>query len=549
MNKKLMTTALSSVLAMSALAGCSGSGGDAKQILRFGVSGFEGAFNPIISSNVYDAWVCDLIFEGLVNVDPEGGYVGELAQDGWVIDEDKHSYTFTLKDGIKFSDGTDLTTADVEFTYNTIKEADYAGPRTAVGAAIEKMNVIDDKTIEFVITPNDFGPAAIENFTYGIISKEHYQHSDWQSLNMLNEKPLGSGIMTLDSWAAKQNVILVKNENYWDAANAAKIDGVNFVNIEEDATLLASLANGEIDFCQLQAKKENVEEVGKTDGIHLVSYLANGYTYMAFNTARPQLNQKEVRQALLYALDRPSFLKQEYGADELAALGMAPISKTSWAYPGDDELNAYSYDLDKANKLLDDAGWTERETVTRTDGSTIECRKNANGDLLQVEWLVYPEATWPTTLSGLAFDSWGQIGVNLIVKQMDFNTVSATTKAGNHGEKNFDIYTMGFSLSVDPDPTGGLFDGDSIDEGSYNCTSWRDERSQELMIAGKQEFDQAKRAEIYKEWAKIQNENVPTAIVAYRAEIWGISDKVSGLDDIGVYTDWTSLVKNVTIAQ
>ena len=545
MNKKLLVSALSSVLALSAMAGCSnqtaqtgGEGGtttaQGEQTLRFGVSGFEGVFDPILSDNVYDSYVTSLIFEGLVTNDPTGEAVPKLAT--WELSEDKLTYTFTLKDGITFSDGTPCTAEDVAFTYNTIKEPDYAGPRTAVGAAIADIKVIDEKTIAFTMT--DPSPAnLLNNFTYGIMSKDHYAHSSFEELAALNDQPLGTGPVVLKGWAAKQYVDMVKNENYWDPEHALKIDGVLFQNVEEDA-ILAALQNGEIDFCQPAAKAENVEAVEGMDNSHLVSYLANGYTFMCFNTTKPTLSDVRVRQALVYALDRESFLQAEYGSDQLVSLGMCPVSPTSWAYPDVSDLNAYSYDLEKAAALLDEAGCVD------TDGDGI---REMNGEPMHLRWLVYPEATWPGTLSGMAYDSWKQIGVDLEIVQMDFNTVAATTMDAEPGQKDFDIYTMGFSLSIDPDPTGGLFDADAYSAGGFNASGFRDEKSQELMKQGLQEFDQDKRAEIYKEWAARQNELVPTLIVAYRSEIWGINNRVHGLDDIGVYTDFTQLISNVTL--
>ena len=543
--KKGFKTALSSLLAVAVLAGCSGGneggseGGEetpvaGDQILKFGTSGFEGVFNPILSDNVYDSYITALIFDGLVDVDGTGEYVPELAT--WELDEEtKTVYTFTLRDGLTFSDGTPLTANDVAYTYNTIKEADYAGPRTAVGAAIADINVIDDKTIAFTMT--DPSPANLQNFTYGILSEAYYAHDSFEALSALNDKPMGCGQFTLKGWAPKQYVSVVPNPDYWDTDNIPAIEEFQMLEVSED-TLLGAMQNGQIDFCQPAAKLENVEGIEALPNSHLISYLANGYTFMCFNTTRPTLEQTEVRQALLYALDRRSFLMNEYGSLDLVALGMAPISKTSWAYPGDDELNAYEYDLDKANQMLDEAGWDQRDT----DGVRMK-----DGVRMDLHWLVYTEASWPGTLSSMAYDSWKQIGVNLVVDMMDFNTVAHETMDAKPGEKNFDIYTMGFSLSIDPDPTGGLFDADAYSEGGFNASGWRDEKSQELIKAGLTEFDQEKRAEIYKEWAIIQNEQVPTAIVAYRSEIWAVNDRVHGLDDIGVYTDFTELLGKVTL--
>ena len=550
MTKKVFVSALSTLLAVSALAGCSGgspegggSGGGSDTpastgggTLRFGCSGFEGVFNPILSDNVYDSWANDLMFDALVTNDAEGSYIPELAT--WEISEDNLTYTFTLYDGVQFSDGNALTADDVAYTYNTIKEPDYAGPRLNVAAAIADINVIDDKTIAFTMT--DASPKNIANFTYGIIEASAYQHSNFEEFAAKNDTPVGAGPFVLEGWAPKQYVHFVRNENYWDKDNMPTLDGVLFQNIEEDSALLAALQNGEIDFFQPQAKKENVEAVDAMDGAHLVSYLANGYTHMCFNTQISKLSDVRVRQALMYALDRRSFLQLEYGSDQLVALGMAPISKTSWAYPGDDKLNAYEFDLDKAAALLDEAGWVD------SDGDGI---RDKDGEALELTWLVYPEATWPGTLSGMAYDSWGKIGVKLNIQQMDFNTVGEIYQTGGPGEKQFEIFTMGFSLGIDPDPTGGLFDYDACRDGGFNGSCLYDEHAQELIKQGMLEFDQDKRAEIYSEWAILMNELVPDAIVAYRSELWAISDKVSGLDDIGVYTDWTQLVKDVTIAE
>ena len=539
--KKLTTTALSAVLALS-LVGCGGSGDSntgatsGGNILRFGTSGIEGTFNPVVSDGVYDNYVVSLVFEGLISNDAEGQYIPSLAE-SWELSDDKLTYTFTLKDGITFSDGSALTADDVAFTYNTIKEADYAGPRSAVGAAIDTVTVVDDKTIAFKMVKAS--PANIANFTYGIMSKEYYAHSSFEELTQKNPTPMGTGKFVLEDggYAPKQYVKLTKNENYWDAENAPKIDGVTLSEVSED-TVLSALQAGEIDMCQPAAKAENVEAIDGMDNAHLVSYLGNGYTFMAFNTTRPTLAQTEVRQALMYALDRKSFLKAEYGSDDLVSLGMAPISPVSWAYPGNDALNAYDYDLDKAAKMLDDAGWKD------TDGDGI---RDKDGTPLHLNWLVYTDSTWPGTLSSMAYDSWHKIGVDLEITQMDFNTVSSMTMDAEPGEKDFDIYTMGFSLSADPDPTGGLYDADAYVAGGFNASGFRDEKSQELIAEGLAEFDQDKRAEIYKEWAIRQNELVPTVVIAYRSEIWGIANRVHGLDDLGSYQDFTYFISDVTL--
>ena len=516
------------------------------KILKFGGSGWGGLFNPVMTDNVYDSYVCDLIFEHLVNNDIEGEFIPELAE--WIVSEDHLTYTFTLKDGIKFADGTPLTTADVEFTYKTIAHPKYDGPRAyAVSDLVgyeeyhggatdvfEGIKVIDEKTISFIFPEGSAAPANIQCFVYGIMPKHYYEFENWEDFLALNEDPLGSGVLVFDSWAPKEFIKLMKNENYWDPANALKFDGILMSEVP-DESILSALQTNQIDLAQISSSADNLEAAEAMDNIHLFNYLGNGYTFMCFNCIRPQLSDVRVRQALMYALDREAFIEAQYGAG-LAEVGMAPISPSSWAFPDPSELNAYSFDMEKAAQLMDEAGWK-----MESDGFRYK-----DGQKMHVKWLVYTDSSWPGTLSGMAADTWKQLGVELEIELMDFDTVSSRTMDAAPGEKDFDIYTMGFSLSIDPDPTGALFDDNAYVKGGFNASGYENADAMELVAKGKAEFDTEKRAEIYKEWAKIMNHEIPHAIIAYRSEIFGCNNRVKGMD-IDTYKFFTQSIRDITI--
>ncbi len=129
---------------------------------------------------------------------------------------------------------------------------------------------------------------------------------------------------------------------------------------------------------------------------------------------------------------------------------------------------------------------------------------------------------------------------------MDFDTVVSRTMDPEPADKDFDIYTMGFVLNIDPDPTGALFDDDAYVAGGFNSSGYKNADAMELVKKGKAEFDMAKRAEIYKEWAAIMNEEIPHIIIAYRKELWGINTRVKGMD-LGTYAKWTDVIKNISI--
>lgn len=518
----------------------------ANKILKMGGTGFSGVFNPIMSDTTYDDYITSVLFEALTINNSEGEYVPMLAD--WKLSDDKLTYTFTLKDGIKFSDGKPLTTEDVAFTYETIACPDYNGPRayavssmkgydefhSGAKATFDAIKIIDGKTISFTFADDKAAPANIESFIYGIMPKHYYKFDKWEDFLALNEKPLGSHVMTFDSYAPKQFIKLVKNQNYWDSANAAKIDGV-LVSEVPDESILAALQTNQIDFAQISSSKDNLAAANALSNISVTNYLGNGYTYMCFNCTRPQLADVKVRQALMYALDRESFIDAQYG-EGLAEVGMAPISPSSWAFPDASDLNPYKFDMEKAGQLMDEAGWK-----MGSDGFRYK-----DGQKFSVNWLVYTDSSWPGTLSGMAADTWKQLGVDLKIELMDFDTVVSRTMDPEPADKDFDIYTMGFVLSIDPDPTGALFDDDAYVAGGFNSSGYKNADAMELVKKGKAEFDMAKRAEIYKEWAAIMNEEIPHIIIAYRKELWGINTRVKGMD-LGTYAKWTDVIKNISI--
>ena len=129
---------------------------------------------------------------------------------------------------------------------------------------------------------------------------------------------------------------------------------------------------------------------------------------------------------------------------------------------------------------------------------------------------------------------------------MDFDTVASRTMDAEVDEKDFDIYTMGFSLDPDPDPTGALFDDDAYVKGGFNASGYKNAEAMELVKQGKTEFDTEKRAVIYKEWAKIMNEEIPHVIIAYRNELFGINNRVKGMN-IDTYVMFPQSIREVTL--
>jgi peptide/nickel transport system substrate-binding protein len=507
-------------------------------ILTVSTTALDGKFNPVLSDNAYDAWVVNLIFEGLITNDIKGNPVPAAAR-AYDISEDKRTYTFYLNEGLTFHDGQPLTADDVAFTYYTMADPDYDGPRgyavsDLVGIEaykrgekneIEGIEVINDATISFtIVEPN---VQKIYDFSYGIMPRHIYQYNDWAAFKAMMSNPIGSGVMRFEEYKSDMYIRLMTNRNYH--GGRANIDGVTImIQPTEVATTL--LSAGEIDVANPSANIENYDTMTSSGIVNVQEFTSNGYGYIGFNLRNPKLSDVRVRQALAYGLDRETFIENQW--DGFASVCNAPISPVSWAYPDVSKLNAYTYDPEKAKALLEEAGWVD------SDGDGI---REKNGLKLSLLWTAYNNVDWPINLIALAKDNWKEIGVELESELMAFNTVYEKV----FDRQDFELWNMGWTLAIDPDPIG-IFDKASDVLGGYNAGGYYNERAEEIFKEGLNEYDQKKRAALYQEWAVIANEELPYLFNAYRNEIWGVNKRVKGMT-LGPYFDWTYTISDIVL--
>lgn len=537
MSKKIALM-LAVMMVLSLAAGC----GPAQQVggtLIVGESSLNGVFNPIFYNDVYDGYVVDLIFSGLVTNDPEGTPVPDVAED-WEVSEDNLTYTFMLREDATFSDGTPLTAEDVRFTYECVAHPEYDGARTywvddIVGVDefrdgtedhISGIVVEDDYTISFTIKePN---VAKIYDFAPGILSEDYYAFDDYSELKALNSEPMGSGPFVFVEYVPDQYCELVRNDDYYDGL--ANIESV-IIKIVPDETKIAAVDAGDIHLAQVTASADNYNAINDAESADVQRFVGNNYNYIGMNLTIPQLEDKTVRQALAYGLNRQEFIENQY--EGLAEVCHGPISPVSWAFPGTEELNLYEYDPDRANELLDEAGWEMED-----DGYRYK-----DGEKLSITWTAYTEVDWPQNLIALATDNWREIGVELNSELLDFNSVA--TKVFD--EQDFEMWNMGWSLAIDPDPTG-IFGEDQKAPGGFNAGQFTHERAYEIFELQRQEYDQEARAELLKEWAVIANEELPYIFMAIPEQLWAVRTNIEGLE-LGPYYNWVYNIMDISVTE
>lgn len=511
-----------------------------KDTLIVGITAPSGKFNPIYSDSVYDSYVTSLIFDGLVTNDKEGKPAANVAKE-WKVSDDNKTYTFTLNQGIKFSNGDELTADDVAFTYTALCDPKYDGPRTD---AVEKLvgyedykkgnatevkgiKVIDKYNISFTLT--EVKAPAIYDFGYGIMSKKYYgfEKGGIQKLKDNFLKPMGSGAYKLTDYKPGSTVSFTKNDGFWKGA--PKTPNI-IMKVTNAQTNIQELQAGTVDIDRIAPNNKNITMLKQAGFLDLQLFPQNGYGYIGLNTRLPMFSDKKVRQALMYGLDRKSFLDSYYNG--YADPCNVPISVVSWAY--NDEVNKYEYDVEKAKKLLDEAGWK-----VGADGKTRE----KDGKKFVIHWKTYTGSKYVDNLIPIVKDNWGKLGIEVVPELVEFATLSEKV----YDKQDFEMYNMAWNLSIDPDPSG-IFGASQDVMGGFNSVGWHPDKSEELMKKGIQETDLKKRAEIYKEWGALINDELPYLFLNNNKDMWVVSSRVKNMN-ISSYLDWTFDIHKVELTQ
>ncbi|MCM3339499.1 ABC transporter substrate-binding protein [Paenibacillus sp. MER TA 81-3] len=508
-----------------------------KDMVIIGFTAPSGIFNPAYAETAYDIYVSETLFESMLQVNKDGTYSEALAE-SYSISEDKLTYTFKLKDGLKFSDGSPLTAEDVAFSLTVLHDKSYDGPSDIIKDAhikggqeykdgkattVEGVKVIDPRTIEVTTTePGALAFSAIG--TTGVLSKAYYgkdyKQGDLGYMKDLFTKPLGSGSYKLEKFAAGQEAVLTANENYYKGK--PKIPNLIF-KFTTNETNVQLLQTGETDMDFITVSKDQVDQLKEMGFLDVNLFPTNGYGYINFNHNRDQFKDKRVRQALTYGLDRQQIVDAVYQG--YADVIDIPQSKESWSYT--DEVTKYNFDLEKAKQLLDEAGWTVgADGMREKDGKKFK---------------IIFTATTPNEVNDaiipIAQANYKELGIEFIAEQMDFNAAIEKRKKGD-----FDMMFLAWGLTPDPQSSENVFKTG----GSQNDIGYSNAKLDELFTKAGKEVDIEKRKPIFKEIYQELNEDLPYIYLYQRRDMWATNARIQGFD-MSPYRRFTNDLSQIEI--
>ncbi len=321
--------------------------------------------------------------------------------------------------------------------------------------------------------------------------------------------PVGTGPFYVTEFRPGQDITAQRNDQYhWGPSAFEKL---YMPIIKDDVAASAALAGGDIDW-KYSLTADGYAQLREAAGLKFARYPDFGYYDLQFNLRPGRLfYEKPVRQALAYCIDKDATV--EAATDGQGVPIYSDIPPASWAYNPD--VPKYAYDVDKANQILEDAGWTMGD-----DG----VRVSAEGQRLETHILLRAGKPDRTKFMQLLADQAKDCGFNLTLEEADFGTVLLPglewplIMAGQN--QQWDAYFGGWSTSYDPDPYSLYHSSQCVTADlpdTYNYICFQNERADQLIEAGLKELDQAKRAEIYQEFEAIMADELPA--------LWAWSDE------------------------
>lgn len=455
-----------------------------------------------------------LLFDGLMGHDADNEIVPALAE-SYDLDDAANTYTFHLREGVKWHDGEDFTAKDVKFTIDAIMDPDNESEIFSNYEDVEKITVKDDHTIAFKLkAPN---VAFLEYMTIGILPEHLLAGKDMQSDGYFMA-PVGTGPYKFEAWDEGQSITLTANENYW--GGAPNIGTVIFKIVPDDNAKALQLESGELNLSQITAKDtESFEdnEQFKTYSMKTSDYRGIMYN---FNNTLWQDN-KELIHAFNCAVDRDAMVDSVLLGEGIPAYG--PLARNEF---NDDSIKQESYDPKKAKAIIEKNGWTLGddgiyEKDGRKLGFTINCKE---GDQVRAD------------LAAIACQNLQDIGVDAkyeIKSEIDW--------------ENQEAFLIGWGSPFDADDhTYKVF---GTGKGN-NFSSYSDKTVDEALTKARQTGDKAERKKYYSQFQKALVDDPAYTFFCYvdvnyisNIPIQGISeDTILGHHGVGIFwniKDWT----------
>ncbi len=480
-----------------------------------GVVGTPQFMNPLLCDSDTDRDLCGLLFSGLTRFDENGEVVPDLAST-WSISENGLTYTFKLRQDLKWEDGTPLTADDVLFTVKLLQDKDFPG-RQDIGQLWRTVRVEkpDNYTVQFVLR-QPYAPF-LDVTTVGLLPVHILKTTPAIELRGMtfNLQPKGNGVWRISEINSVSNristIVLEHSATYIGAR--PKIGRLTFRYYSNSQALLDAFKNGDVD-SMANLSPADQQKAEALDNVTMYSARISRYIGLFVNLRKDStaiaLTEKQVRQALMYALDRDALIRDTLNGRGVVA--DAPFVPDTWAF--DPTAPRYTYDPDRAKQLLRNAGFE----LTAIAPSNVEVWQKA-GEAIDFTLLTPDTGVYPAIAEAIA-KQWRAIGVQVTVQPVrNLATVFATTRP-----LQFQLALVAVPLDGDPDPYA--YWHQSRAAVGQNYTGWENKEASDLIEQARTTSDRAVRAELYHKFQAIWTDEVPALPLYFPTYRYYVSARV-----------------------
>ncbi|HOB35353.1 MAG: ABC transporter substrate-binding protein [Firmicutes bacterium] len=448
-------------------------------------------FHPHHSVAAASAEIAFNIYEGLVKAAPDGSIVPALAEE-WSVSADGLEYTFTLRRGVKFHNGREMTPDDVVYCLSrlfdpevTSKAADFAG--------VKGIRAQGDRIIITLHRPDAAFLALLTEFGAVIYPPENEEN--------LSTQPVGTGPFVLTDWQPNDQLTLVKFEQYWNP-ELPRLKQVILKIIPEPAAMVNSLFTGHVDLIP-RLEPDYLHQVEGKDGFAVLAAPMNLVQLLIINNAVAPFDDLRVRQAMNYAVNREEIIQgAAWGKGTPIGSNLSPAMDIWYT----DLTDMYPYDPQRAKELLAEAGYPDGFSATLHLPAPYPLHRGA-GEILA--------------------DQLARVGIDLKIRVIEWGAWLEQI----YTNRDFELTVVGFTGRLDPHTMLNRYQSDS----RRNTSNFSNAEYDELLDQGLLEADPAKRVEIYRRLQTILAREAVNIFIMDPNQLAVMPEKLKGWRNYPVY--------------
>ncbi len=463
---------------------------ETRDTLIYGTSTDAASLDPHVQNDSHSEQIVAMLYSTLVRFEPDGEIVGDLAEN-WSVSEDDLTWTFELKEGVKFHNGKELTAHDVKGTYDRFMADDADATRLVVQNLTQmfvSVDVIDEYTVS-ITTDEPYGPmlALLSNRSLAVMDPDIIAEHGASTGDFM-ESSIGTGQFKITKWTKDEEIIVERFEDYF--GENAKLQTVHIRVIPEAASRVIALETGEIDMTN-QFPAEDLDRLENDPNINVNLTPSVGGRLFRFGANHPIIAEPLVRQAIVHAIDRQGIIDGMFPGMSYPSTSV--LTPVVWGYT---DLGVIERDTDKAKDLLAQAGYP---------------------DGFDMKIVTTPRYEKGVELAEVLSAQLSEVGINAEIEVLEWSVILPLWSGVGPEEFDQPMFIMGAGTSMMDADGGlrGLYTTTETGTNERNYGFYSNDEVDELIFAAMKETDLDERRALYERAQEILYLEDPMGVMLF----------------------------------